>query len=104
MVQLKVVFLGTSSSVPTKKRGLSSIAIKRGAEILLFDAGECVQRAMINAGLGLNRPMKIFITHLHGDHVLGLPGLLYTMSMLGRNDPVKIYGPVGTKEVVKSLL
>ncbi|MEM4165159.1 MAG: MBL fold metallo-hydrolase, partial [Nitrososphaerales archaeon] len=102
MVQLKVVFLGTSSSVPTKKRGLSSIAIKRGAEILLFDAGECVQRAMINAGLGLNRPMKIFITHLHGDHCVGLLGLLQSMSMMRRDKPLTIYGPKGLLSFIKS--
>ncbi|MEM3386937.1 MAG: ribonuclease Z [Nitrososphaerales archaeon] len=102
MVQLKVVFLGTSSSVPTKKRGLSSIAIKRGAEILLFDAGECVQRAMINAGLGLNRPMKIFITHLHGDHCVGLLGLLQSMSMMRRDKPLTIYGPKGLQSFIKS--
>lgn len=102
MVQLKVIFLGTSSSVPTKKRGLSAIAIKRGAEILLFDAGECVQRAMMNAGLGLNRPMKIFITHLHGDHCVGLLGLLQTMSMMHRNEPLTIYGPRGLQSFIKS--
>ncbi len=102
MVQLKVVFLGTSSSVPTKRRGLSSIAVKRGAEILLFDAGECVQRAMINAGLGLNRPMKIFITHLHGDHCVGLLGLLQSMSMAQRDKSLTIYGPRGLQGFIKS--
>jgi len=102
VVQLKVTFLGTSSSVPTKKRGLTSIAVKRGSELILFDAGECVQRAMMHAGLGLNRPMKIFITHLHGDHCVGLLGLLQSMSMMQRDKPLSIYGPKGIISFVKS--
>jgi len=101
VVQLKVIFLGTSSSVPTRKRGLTSIAVKRGPELILFDAGECVQRAMMHAGLGLNRPMKIFITHLHGDHCVGLLGLLQSMSMMQRDKPLSIYGPKGIIGFVK---
>ncbi len=90
--------------MPSRRRGLPAIAIKYAGSVLLFDCGESTQRQAILAGLGFKKDFKIFLTHLHGDHVLGLPGLLYTMSMLDRNDPVEIYGPVGTKEVVKSLL
>ncbi|MEM3382701.1 MAG: ribonuclease Z [Nitrososphaerales archaeon] len=95
MVQLRIIFLGTSSSVPTIDRNLSSIAIMRGDELLLFDAGEGTQRQMVKAGLGFNRKTKIFITHFHGDHVVGLLGILQTMSMLNRNKALDIYGPKG---------
>jgi len=95
LVQLRLVFLGTSSSVPTIERGLPSIAIMRGNELLLFDAGEGTQRQMVKAGLGFNRKTKIFITHFHGDHILGLLGILQTMSMLNRDRSLDIYGPRG---------
>jgi ribonuclease Z len=101
LVQLKVVFLGTSSSIPTKERGLTSIAIMRGDELILFDAGECSQRALVSASLGLNRRMKIFITHLHGDHCVGLLGLLQSMSMVARDKPLSIYGPAGITSFIK---
>src|SRR5437588_12560212 len=92
MVDMSITFLGTSSAVPTVERGLSSIALSRGAELLLFDAGEGMQRNFIKAGLGINREMKIFITHLHADHCLGLLGLLQTMSLQGRSKGLHIYG------------
>ena len=72
MVDMQLVFLGTSSAAPTVERGLSSIALLRGGEILLFDAGEGMQRNFVKAGLGMNRKMKIFITHMHADHCVGL--------------------------------
>ncbi len=92
---LKIIFLGTSASVPTVNRGLSSIAINRDGEILLFDAGEGVQRSFQKAKLGFNRKMKIFISHLHGDHCVGLLGLLQTMSMINRDKSLSVYGPRG---------
>jgi len=95
LVQLRLIFLGTSSSVPTIERSLSSIAILRGDELLLFDAGEGTQRQMLKAGIGFNRRTKIFITHFHGDHVIGLLGILQTMAMLNRDRPLDIYGPRG---------
>jgi len=95
LVQLRLIFLGTSSSVPTIERSLPSVAIMRGNELLLFDAGEGTQRQMVKAGLGFNRKTKIFITHFHGDHIVGLLGILQTMSMLNRDRPLDIYGPRG---------
>jgi len=98
MANMQLVFLGTSSAAPTAERGLSSIAIMRGGELLLFDAGEGMQRNFIRAGLGMNRKMKIFISHMHADHCVGLLGLLQTMALQGRENPVDIYGEPRVKE------
>src|SRR5215212_1509955 len=84
MVDMQLIFLGTSSAAPTLERGLSSIALMRGGELLLFDAGEGMQRNFIKAGLGMNRKMKIFISHMHADHCVGLLGLLQTMGLVVR--------------------
>jgi ribonuclease Z len=102
-MSLSVVFLGTSGSVPTPKRALPAIAIQRKDEIILFDCGEGLQRQMIQACIGFHKKMKVFVTHMHGDHVLGLPGLLQTMSLLERERKLDIYGPVGVKAFVEAL-
>jgi ribonuclease Z len=94
MVNLTVTFLGTSSAAPTKSRGLPAIAIQREGEVILMDCGEGVQRQVMSAGIGLNRPTTILITHLHGDHVTGLLGLLQTMGMAQRSRPLTVVGPV----------
>ena len=103
LTELQVIFLGTGGSIPTPQRGLSAIAIKRKAELILFDCGEGTQRQMIQAGVGFHRKTKIFITHMHGDHVLGLPGLLQTMSLLDRTKKLGIYGPQGIKAFVEAI-
>jgi ribonuclease Z len=100
---IDLVFLGTGGSIPTKERGLPAVALRRNGELLLFDCGEGTQRQMMNAGLGFNRPMSIMISHLHGDHVLGLPGLLQTMSSLVRDKPLDLYGPEGISGYLRSL-
>lgn len=92
MVNMQMVFLGTSSAAPTAERGLSSIALLREGELLLFDAGEGMQRNFIKAGVGMNRKMKIFISHMHSDHCVGLLGLLQTMALQGREKSIDIYG------------
>jgi len=81
--------------MPTVTRGLSAVAIIRKGELILFDCGEGTQQRMVKARLGFGRRMKIFISHLHGDHILGLPGLLETMNLLNRERPLSIYGPKG---------
>src|SRR5712692_6356910 len=102
MIQL--IFLGTGGTIPTERRSLPATVISCGREILLFDCGEGTQRRYLQSGLRLNRPMKIFITHLHGDHILGLPGLLQTFSLLGRSAPLEIYGPPGISAFIKAMI
>ncbi len=92
---MEIIFLGTGGTMPSALRGLPSIAVRRGGELLLFDCGEGAQRAMARARIGFGRPMRVFITHLHGDHILGLPGLIQTMNLLGRERPLHVYGPRG---------
>lgn len=100
---IDVIFLGTGGSLPTKERGLPAVALRREGELFLFDCGEGTQRQMMHAGLGFNRPMTIMISHLHGDHILGLPGLLQTMSSLIRDKPLDVYGPEGISAYLSSL-
>ncbi len=99
---LKVVFLGTSGSMPTDNRSSSCIVVKIDRDLVMFDCGEGAQRQMVKARIGFRRNMKILISHLHGDHVLGLPGLLQTMSLLGRERNLDIYGPIGIVEYIKA--
>src|SRR5919112_3553503 len=101
MVDMQLVFLGTSSAVPTADRGLASIALMRGAELLLFDAGEGMQRNFLKAGLGMNRKMKIFISHMHADHCVGPLGLLQTMGLQGREKSIDIYGEPRLEEFLR---
>jgi len=103
-VRVKIIFLGTSGSMPTAERGLPAVAIRRGGETLLFDCGEGTQRQMVRAGLSPLKLDAIFITHFHGDHFLGLPGLVQTMSLMRRGRELQIYGPLGTEEKIRSLL
>ena len=95
---MKLVFLGTSAAQPTEKRGLSCICLEKEGEILMFDAGESAQISYMKSGLGWNKKMKLFVTHLHGDHCVGILGLLQTMSMQNRTEPLEIFGPKGIDE------
>ncbi len=97
---MKLVFLGTSAAQPTENRGLSCICLERDGEILMFDAGEAAQISYLKSGLGWNKKMKIFVTHLHGDHCIGLLGLLQTMTMQHRTETLEIYGPSGIEEFI----
>ncbi|MEM3398512.1 MAG: ribonuclease Z [Nitrososphaerota archaeon] len=101
MSTLRLTFLGTSGGTPSISRGLPSIAVSYGGELVLFDCGESTQRQMMRASVGFKSRFTIFITHLHGDHVLGLPGLFYTLSMLNRKEPIKVYGPRGIEDFIE---
>ncbi len=97
---MKLVFLGTSAAQPTENRGLSCICLEREGEILMFDAGEAAQISFMKSGLGWNKKMKLFVTHLHGDHCVGILGLLQTMSMQNRTETLEIFGPNGIEEFI----
>ncbi|KYK28276.1 ribonuclease Z [Thermoplasmatales archaeon SG8-52-1] len=104
MTQLSIIFLGTSGSWPTMKRNVTSIAIKRAGEVILFDCGEGTQRQFQKSKLSYMQISKIFITHFHGDHFLGLPGLIQTMQLNDRDIPLHIYGPKGMVKLVSQIL
>ncbi|MBI2597657.1 MAG: ribonuclease Z [Candidatus Diapherotrites archaeon] len=100
MEELKLVFLGTAASVPTKERNLSAVALKHLGEWLLFDCPEGTQRQMMTAGVSYLKIRYIFISHFHADHFLGLPGMLATMSIHQRDYPITIFGPKGIRQRV----
>lgn len=95
---LRITFLGTGGSLPTRNRNPSAVMINREGELILFDCGEGTQQQMMRAKTGMMSLSSIFISHFHADHFLGIPGLIQTMSFLGRSEPLTIYGPEGTRE------
>ncbi|SDL05581.1 ribonuclease Z [Natronorubrum texcoconense] len=100
---LRVTFLGTAGAIPTTERNPSGIFVAREGEQLLFDAGEGTQRQLMRFGTGFSIS-QLFVTHLHGDHVLGIPGLLQTMAFNDREEPLAIHAPHGTRRQLKSLV
>jgi ribonuclease Z len=98
---MELTFLGTSSALPTKYRSHPAIALKAFGEIILLDCGESTQRQMLMAGLSPMKVNKICITHLHGDHILGLPGIIQSMAFRGRKDPLHIFGPFSTAQLME---
>jgi ribonuclease Z len=101
-MEFSVMFAGTAGSVPSARRGLPALLVRRGAERILIDCGEGTQRQLLRAG-GLSDLTDIFITHLHVDHWLGLPGLLQTFSLRDRERPLAIHGPAGIAELMRSM-
>jgi ribonuclease Z len=102
-VDLDIVFLGTSGSAPTANRAPSALLIRRGGERLLFDCGEGTQRQLMRSTAGLPDLERIFISHFHADHYLGLPGMLKTFALRQREVPLTVYGPPGLRELFGSL-
>jgi len=102
-MSIRLIFLGTGAAVPTIERSLPAVIFSRGKEQIMFDCGEGVQRQIMKAKTGLHKPLKILITHMHGDHVLGLPGLLQTMALMDRRKPVDVYGPEGIAQFITCL-
>jgi ribonuclease Z len=94
-VDLDIVFLGTSGSVPTARRGLAGTLVRRGGDRILFDCGEGTQRQLLRSTVGLVELPEVFLTHYHADHYLGLPGMLKTFALRGREVPLTVYGPPG---------
>ncbi|HUH16219.1 MAG TPA: ribonuclease Z [Gaiellaceae bacterium] len=102
-MDLDVVFLGTAGSMPTARRGPSATLVRRGGERLLFDCGEGTQRQLLRSDVGLVDLHEVFLTHFHADHFLGLPGMLKTFALRGREVPLTIYGPRGLAELLQAL-
>ena len=102
-MDLSVFFAGTGGSVPTARRGLPALLIRRGGDRILVDCGEGTQRQLISS-VGLIELTEIFITHFHADHWLGLPGLLKTFDMRSRETPLTVHGPRGLKDLIKNML
>ena len=102
-MSISVTFLGTGGSVPSKQRALSSVLLRRGPELLLFDCGEGTQRQFLQAKAGTNRKMRILISHMHGDHLFGLPGMLHSLAFMRRTRELEIYGPKGIIEFIHAI-
>src|SRR5213075_2305575 len=103
-VDLDLVFLGTSASMPTAQRAPAAFLLRRGGERLLFDCAEGTQRQLQRSTAGLVDLEEIFLTHFHADHFLGLPGMLKTFALRGRDEmPLTVYGPRGLRELFKRL-
>ena len=101
---MEITFLGTSSGVPTRSRNVSSIALRlpQRAEVWLFDCGEGTQHQIQRSNIKVSQIRRIFITHMHGDHIFGLMGLLASCGLAGNPEKIDIYGPAGLHEYLKS--
>ncbi|WP_297979304.1 ribonuclease Z [uncultured Methanobrevibacter sp.] len=100
---MEIIFLGTSSAVPSKKRNHAGIILRAFGEVMLFDCGEGTQRQLIDANVSPMKINKIFITHYHGDHILGLAGLIQSLGFRGRENDLDIYGPKGLHGVINAI-
>lgn len=101
---MQITFLGTSSGVPTRSRNVSSVALRlpQRAEIWLFDCGEGTQHQFLRSDLKISQIRRIFITHLHGDHIFGLMGLLASCGLAGSPDKIDLYGPPGLEQYLQA--
>ncbi|MFN6468938.1 MAG: ribonuclease Z [Nostoc sp. SerVER01] len=101
---MQITFLGTSSGVPTRSRNVSSVALRlpQRAELWLFDCGEGTQHQILRSELKISQLSRIFITHMHGDHIFGLMGLLATCGLAGNVQRIDIYGPPGLNEYIQA--
>lgn len=103
MDQVRVVFLGTGAGMPTRERNVASLAVTLDGRTLLFDCGEGTQQQLLRAPVRPGAIDAIFITHLHGDHLFGLPGLLASLGMQSRTRPIAIYGPRGLAAFLRAV-
>ena len=102
-MDLDLVFLGTSGSAPTGRRSPPALLVRRGGDRLLIDCAEGTQRQLMRSNIGLLELREVFLTHFHADHYLGLPGMLKTFALRGRELPITIYGPRGLTELFSAL-
>ena len=102
-MDLSAFFVGTAGSIPTPRRGLPAVLVRRGGDRILFDCGEGTQRQLVRS-VGLTELTEVFITHFHADHWLGLPGLLKTFDLRARERPLAVHGPPGIRELVTMAL
>jgi ribonuclease Z len=102
-MELSLFFAGTAGSVPTARRGLPAILVRRGGDRILFDCGEGTQRQLVSS-VGLADLTEIYLTHFHADHWLGLPGMLKTFDLRGRDRPLTIHGPKGLRTLLALVL
>jgi ribonuclease Z len=102
-VDLDLVFLGTSGSVPTGRRAPAATLLRRGGERILVDCGEGTQRQLLRSAIGLVELPEVFLTHYHADHYLGLPGMMKTFALRGRELPLTVYGPPGLADLFAAL-
>lgn len=100
---LQVTFLGTAGTAPSAHRNPSAVLVSREGELLLFDCGEGTQQQMMRAKTGMKALSTICVTHFHGDHILGIPGILMTFAFQERQEPLWIVGPRGTQRLVETL-
>src|SRR5688572_9121063 len=103
MQDLRITFLGTSAGMPTQARNVASVAVTMDGRVLLFDCGEATQHQLMKSTVRFGAIEAIFLTHLHGDHLFGLPGLLSSMSLNARDKPLALYGPPGTAAFMRAL-
>ncbi len=101
---IKITFLGTAGSTPTKERNLPSVALEYEGGVYLFDCGEGTQRQLMKYGINPNRIRGIFLTHMHGDHIIGVAGLVRTLALNKRMDSLGIYVPAGEEKKINQLL
>lgn len=103
MTRLTVSFVGTGAGAPTSERGAPAILVKRGGEAILFDCGEGTQIALRRFRFGLRGLKSIFVTHMHGDHILGIPGIVMSLSLNSRLEELHIFGPFGLDRFLKGV-
>ncbi len=101
---MEVLFLGTSASMPTQNRNHPAIAIRIDGDVTLLDCGDGTLRQFIKSEMSFMKIKRIFISHYHGDHILGLPAIIQSMCLLEREKSLDIYGPIGLKKILESIL